>query len=49
MVLAYFPKEQLVYQGDLLSVPLDGTLAPAIEVRQRMNPFLMSRIFLLAG
>ncbi|MBC5992234.1 MBL fold metallo-hydrolase [Pontibacter cellulosilyticus] len=40
MALAYFPKERLIYQGDLLSVPLDGTLPFAIEVTQDMKTFL---------
>ncbi len=40
MALAYFPAEKLIYQGDLLSVPLDGTLPLAIEVTQDMQRFL---------
>jgi glyoxylase-like metal-dependent hydrolase (beta-lactamase superfamily II) len=40
MALAYFPKEKIIYQGDLLSVPLDGTLPYGIEVTQDMQRFL---------
>lgn len=40
MALAYFPAEKLIYQGDMLSVPLDGTLPFAIEVTQDMQRLL---------
>jgi hypothetical protein len=43
MALAYFPHEKLIYQGDLLSVPLDGTLPYAIQVTKDMQRFLTEK------
>jgi glyoxylase-like metal-dependent hydrolase (beta-lactamase superfamily II) len=43
MALAYFPHEKLIYQGDLLSVPLDGTLPYAIQVTKDMQRFLTDK------
>lgn len=40
MALAYFPKEKIIYQGDLLSVPLDGSLPYSIAVIQEMQQFI---------
>lgn len=43
MSLAHFPNEKIIYQGDLLSVPLDGTLPKPIEVTREMSQFIQSR------
>jgi hypothetical protein len=43
MALAYFPKEKLIYQGDLLSIPLDSTLPYALPVTQDMQRFLTQK------
>ncbi len=40
MALAYFPKEKIIYQGDLLSVPLDGSLPYSVNVIQEMQDFI---------
>lgn len=38
--LIYLPKEQLIYQGDLLSLPSDGYLTPAIPVTREFGKYL---------
>jgi glyoxylase-like metal-dependent hydrolase (beta-lactamase superfamily II) len=40
MALAYFPKEKIIYQGDLLSVPLDGSLPYSIPAIEEMQDFI---------
>jgi glyoxylase-like metal-dependent hydrolase (beta-lactamase superfamily II) len=40
MALAYFPKEKIIYQGDLLSVPLDGSLPYSVNVIEEMQDFI---------
>ncbi len=40
MVMAHLPKEGLIYQGDLVSLPLDGTLTPALSVTRDFFTFL---------
>ena len=36
----YLPKEGIIYEGDLLSIPEDGTITPAIEVNKEFNRYL---------
>ncbi len=40
MSFVYLPKEQLVYQGDLYSLPDDKTITPAIEINIDFYKFL---------
>ncbi len=40
MSFLYLPKEKLIYQGDLLSLPTDGYLTPAIAVTKEFADFL---------
>jgi glyoxylase-like metal-dependent hydrolase (beta-lactamase superfamily II) len=36
----YLPKEKIIYQGDLLTVPEDGTLTPAIATTREFSKYL---------
>lgn len=36
----YLPKEKLIYQGDLLTIPEDSTLTPAIAVTKEFDRYL---------
>ncbi|HZG73153.1 MAG TPA: hypothetical protein VEY51_16580 [Chondromyces sp.] len=36
----YLPKEKIIYQGDLFSLPDDGTITPAIEVTREFYAYL---------
>lgn len=36
----YLPREGIIYQGDLLTVPEDGTVTPAIAVTREFNEYL---------
>ncbi|MET7001354.1 MBL fold metallo-hydrolase [Chitinophaga defluvii] len=36
----YFPRKSIIYEGDLLSVPEDGTITPAIQVSKEFYHFL---------
>ncbi|SHL10733.1 Glyoxylase, beta-lactamase superfamily II [Chryseobacterium contaminans] len=40
MSFLYLPEEKLVYQGDLLSLPADSYLTPAIPVTKEFSKFL---------
>ncbi len=43
MSFLYLPEEQLIAEGDLLSLPEDGTLSPAIDVSRSFYRFLQQR------
>lgn len=43
MSFVYLPKEEIVYQGDLYSLPDDRTITPAIEINQDFYRFLQQR------
>jgi glyoxylase-like metal-dependent hydrolase (beta-lactamase superfamily II) len=40
MSFIYLPKEQIIYQGDLYSVPGDGVITPAIQVTKDFHRYL---------
>jgi glyoxylase-like metal-dependent hydrolase (beta-lactamase superfamily II) len=39
----YLPKEKIVYEGDLYSLPDDGTITPAIEITRQFAAFMRSK------
>ncbi|WP_315816772.1 hypothetical protein [Paraflavitalea speifideaquila] len=39
----YLPLESLIYEGDLLSMPEDGTITPAIQVSREFYQFLKKK------
>jgi glyoxylase-like metal-dependent hydrolase (beta-lactamase superfamily II) len=43
MSFVYLPKEQIIYQGDLLSIPEDGVITPAIEITRDFHKFIKSK------
>ena len=42
MSFLYLPTEGIVYQGDLFSLPDDGTITPAIEITRDFHRFIKS-------
>ncbi|MCD2421226.1 hypothetical protein LQ567_00525 [Niabella pedocola] len=36
----YLPEEKLIYEGDLLSMPEDGTITPAFQVSREFYQFI---------
>jgi glyoxylase-like metal-dependent hydrolase (beta-lactamase superfamily II) len=40
MSFVYLPKEQIIYQGDLYSVPEDAVITPAIEITRDFNRYV---------
>jgi len=43
MSFVYLPKEEVVYQGDLYSLPDDKTITPAIEINKDFYHFIKER------
>jgi glyoxylase-like metal-dependent hydrolase (beta-lactamase superfamily II) len=43
MVIAHLPQEGLIYEGDLLSIPSDGTLTKPLEANRDLFNFLKTR------
>lgn len=43
MSFVYLPKEKILYQGDLYTLPDDGTITPAIEVTRNFHAYLKKK------
>ena len=41
MSFLYLPKEGIIYEGDLLTIPEDGTITPAIQVNKEFHQYLL--------
>jgi hypothetical protein len=43
MSFVYLPKEKIIYEGDLYSLPDDGTIATAIEATRSFHAYLKKK------
>ncbi|WP_230041123.1 MBL fold metallo-hydrolase [Chryseobacterium sp. Bi04] len=43
MSFLYLPQEKMIYQGDLLSLPADSYLSPAIAVTRELDNFILQK------